>query len=122
MYSGSSAEDMARAKEEDSLEKAAWSQEQERAKTSLILEAEAVVKRCRASKNAAGKAAVGNVLDRHRVRAGRKAEIDEGSGRAAALRDQAEPQEDAVEGQAPAAGSAIDDAIDQALKDLGLFE
>lgn len=122
MYSGSSAEDMARAKEEDSLEKAAWSQEQERAKTSLILEAEAVVKRCRASKNAAGKAAVGNVLDRHRVRAGRKAEIDEGSGRAAALRDQAEPQEDAAEGQAPAAGSAIDDAIDQALKDLGLFE
>jgi len=92
MYSGSSAQDMARAKEEDSLEKAAWSQEQERAKTSLILEAEAVVKRCRASKNAAGKAAVGNILDKHRIRAGRKAEIDENSGRAAALRDQAAPR------------------------------
>ena len=122
MYSGSSAQDMARAKEEDGLEKAAWSQEQERAKTSLILEAEAVVKRCRASKNAAGKAAVGNVLDKHRIRAGRRAEIDEASGRAAAIRDQSGSPEDAAEGQASAAGSAIDDAIDQALKDLGLFE
>ena len=122
MYSGSSAQDMARAKEEDGLEKAAWSQEQERAKTSLILEAEAVVKRCRASKNAAGKAAVGNVLDKHRIRAGRRAEIDEGSGRAAAIREQAQPPEDPADGQARAAGSAIDDAIDQALKDLGLFE
>ena len=123
MYSGSSSDTMARAKEEDDLEKAAWSQEQERAKTNLILETEAVVKRCRTEKKSAGKEAVGNVLDKHRLRTGRKAEIDEISGRSAAQKAQ-ESQEhaDVPEGETPAAGNAIDDAIDKALKELGLFE
>ena len=124
MYSGSSADTMARAKEEDDLEKAAWSQEQERAKTNLILETEAVVKRCRNEKSSAGKAAVGNVLDKHRLKSGRKAEIDEMSGRSAAVKAQESPgRADAPEGEPPAgAGNAIDDAIDKALKELGLFE
>ena len=46
------------------------------------------------------------------------------SGRSAALKAQESTgQADAPEGEPPAgAGNAIDDAIDKALKELGLFE
>lgn len=124
MYSGNTADDMAQAKEEDSLEQAAYAQEQERARTNLILETEAVVKKCRLEKDNAGKNAVGNVLDRHQLKAGRRAEADEKSGKTAAVTGQ-QPrsgQEGSSGESVTYADNAIDNDIDQALKELGLFE
>ena len=67
---------------------------------------------------------MGNVLDKHRLRDQRKAEKEEQSGEAAARDAQARQDTDkgAHEALYETAGDALDNAIDEALRDAGVFD
>lgn len=122
-YTGNTSEEMDRIEEENKAEEAAHSQEQEKAKTNLILEMEATVKRCQNEKKEEGKKKVGSVLNKHRIKAGRQAEKDTQSGRTAALEKQAEPvSETGPAEEFSSADDAMNDSIDQALRDAGLYD
>lgn len=124
VYSGSTEEDMAQYRNEDREERAAWAQEMEKARTKLILTTEAVVKRCRNEKKEAGTEAAGAVLNRHSIRAQRQAEKEQQSGASDALLMQHKTEQTAPRpaGKYQNAGDAIDDSIDRALRDSGLYD
>ncbi|MBR2258166.1 MAG: Mu transposase C-terminal domain-containing protein, partial [Blautia sp.] len=123
-YQGFSEEDMGEALERDKQARAQAAQEEEKAKTNLILELETLVGRCQKEKKDGGVAAVGNVLDKHRLRDQRKAEKEEQSGESAARDAQARQDTDkgAHEALYETAGDALDNAIDEALRDAGVFD
>ena len=123
-YQGFSEEDMDEALKRDKQAQAQAAQEEEKAKTNLILELETLVGRCQKEKKDGGTAAVGNVLDKHRLRDQRKAEKEEQSGEAAAREVQARQDTDKGAHEVPyeTAGDALDNAIDEALRDAGVFD
>jgi hypothetical protein len=110
---------------QDKLDKARAAQEDEKARNNLILTTEALVERCRKEKKDGGASAVGAVLDKHKVRAQRQAEKQEQSGEKAAREAQA--RTNIPDGQHPGgvyktARDAMDDAIEEALREAGIFD
>lgn len=123
-YQGYSEKDMNETLEQDKQEQARAAQEEEKAKTNLILELETLVERCRKEKKDGGAAAVENVLDKHRLRDQRKAEKEEQSGESAARNAQTHQGTDECTHEAvyETAEDALDNAIDEALRDAGVFD
>ena len=137
VYEDLSVEDMNDIKDSDSQERAEWSQEQEKARTGLILELETLVQRCKKEKNESVDA-VGNVLDKHKLRNQREKEKEEQSGKTVAPNEQknrnAYSTDSATTCSAPGdadnatpadktfktAKEAVDHDIDEALRTLGL--
>ena len=124
-YQSFTKEDMEEAIRQDKLDKARAAQEDEKARNNLILTTEALVERCRKEKKDGGASAVGAVLDKHKVRAQRQAEKQEQSGEKAAREAQA--RTNIPDGQHPGgvyrtARDAMDDAIEEALREAGIFD
>ena len=124
-YQGFTKEEIEQALKQDKLDQAKAAQEDEKAKSNLILTTESLVERCRNEKKDGGLSAVGTVLDKHKVRAQRQAEKQEQSGEAAARKAQA--GQDLLGEQQPrdvyeTARDAMDDAIDEALREAGIFD
>lgn len=88
VYAGASEEDMKRYHEDDKQEEASYAQEQERAKTNLILEIEKEVKRCKKDSSHAVYNEVSAKLKKTYIRENRAREKDELSGKAQAMREQ----------------------------------
>ena len=84
-YSGASEEDMKRYHEDDLQEKASYSQEEEEAKSNLILKIEEEVSRCQKEKNNAVHDTVAAKLGKKHIRENRTAEKDEISGKSQAI-------------------------------------
>ena len=124
MFHGYSEEDMQEAMDRDKETHAQSAQAEEKARNNLILVLEVLVERCRKEKADSGKSAVGSVLDRHKVRAQRQAEKKEQSGEAAAKEAQEKSDTEANADWVDVyktAGDAFDDAINEALRDAGIF-
>ena len=126
-YSGASEEDMKRYHEEDLQDLAAYSQEEEQAKTNLILEIEAEVARCQKEKSDAVRNTVAARLGKKHIRENRSAEKDEISGKAEAMREQKQNDEnskDVKTSETSSASSTTDvlhDNIVRCLKQAGLL-
>ena len=125
-YQGFSEKDMEEAIQRDKEEQFKSVQEEEKAKTNLILVLETLVDRCEKEKKDGGNAAVGSVLDKHKVRGQRQEEKQEQSGETAARQAQAEAGLKTGGGRQKAdtyetARDAMDDAIDEALREAGIF-
>jgi hypothetical protein len=123
MYQGFSEEDVEEIKKRDKQEQAQSKQEEEKARTNLILEMESLVERCKKEKKDSGVSAVNAVLDRHRLREQRQMEKEEQSGEASAREAQAELEGSTVpQSIYDTANDALDNAIDEALRNAGAFE
>ena len=123
LYSGRSEADIARYKEEDAREKAAYAQVEEKALNHLILEIEKDVKRCTGEKRKDAKNAVSKALKKNNVNVQRQKEKDHLSGADTARQKQKEMMMEQYEDpeEYETARSAIDESIDQVLKDSGLL-
>ncbi len=125
MYQGFSEEDMAEAIERDKQDQAAAEQDDEKAKNNLILVLETLVERCRKEKEDGGESTVGAVLNKHKVKEQRKAEKQEQSGETAAREAQDGLQFESdmwSEKVYETAEDAMDAAIEEALKNAGIFD
>ena len=125
MYQGFSEEEMEEAVKQDKKDQALSVQEEEQARTNLILALESLTERCRKEKKDGGVSAVGAVLDKHKVKEQRQAEKEEQSGEKAARDAQNRPNsEDSMKPNGPCktARDAMDEAIEEALREAGIFE
>lgn len=144
IYEDSSEDDMVSFKEQDRQEQATWAQNEEKARTRLILELEVLAQRCNKEKKAEGMETVGNVLNKHRLRSQREAEKAEQSGETAAREEQKSQELEQSEAMAQTgrtqdiadsgvnkdknqttystAKEAMDQAIDKALREAGILE
>ena len=120
-YANASEEDLNRYKAEDARERAAYAQEGEQARSELIVQVEAAVKRCKKAKNGESREAVAARLKGRSVRANRQAEKDDLSGKAEAQKQQ--DRTHAEGGQVPGAEKSAaeagrqPDAVEQAIED-----
>ena len=125
MHAGSSIDDIADFDARYNELKASMAQQEEKAKTNLILEVETIVERCQKEKKDEGQSAVNSVLNKHNLRNQRNTEKEEQSGAAAAMEMQDElgvvSDSEQTDGVYDTAGDAFDEAIDDALREAGLF-
>ena len=125
-FKGTSDEDMKQILEQDKIIQNGAIQAEEKAKNNLILTYEALVSRCQKEKKNCGKDEVGSVLSKHKLNAQREAEKLEQSGETAARKAQSKSSltsetTETMDKHFETANDAIDNAINEALREAGIL-